>query len=974
MNCTIKGLKDLFLIVLLLVFNYTATSQKVHENDYLIKHYTNENGLPSNLINDVNSDKNGFVWIATQSGLSRYNGRSFFNYSSINFPSIKNNRFDKIQRRENGELVIKSSDNRFFKVNKNSELIYDSSLVFGKNCIVNGNYELIFKEENPVLFSTVRNFNHINDGVFYYDLDSSTWYQVNLDQIFFGKDKKVPNIDHLFFSNAGFVFNNRLAMLSYSKKLYVIYKDRIEAVYDLPKILNRKIDLSSLIFNKNNNEIDLHVGSDLFKVIILDNKLNFKQINKHGIEDKSLKRSVYLKNEKVTIFYSATNGLYLLQPSLFKNELNPLREEEKAEVYRVFVNSLGMPLSFNSSVFKNFQFVNFFSAAININSSEICLFNKDSVYYISDKSCKKYKVDISSEANEKFYTDAFLSKGKIYVLHRNKLLCLNGKNKLENVLKVNFTISSAHEFYKPSQWLLVREKDGIELYDLLTQKSKIINELIGKEVRFVKYDSSINKYWVFTYGSGIYWMDKDLKISKFFNDPNGVLNFAHYYLVDKKGNYWIPTNSGLVLIEKNEVLGFEKNPKNELQIYRFDTNNGLINKEFNGRFYNSGVRLSDDRFALSNMSGIVVFDPNTYIPYKNNNPIIIQQIDYNGDKQPLSYQYYLKEGFADFTMKLALADIDLLNHTNIEYKIPEISDKWILLNNFELILYSLKRGTYNVYFRKNKDSDVKSYKKIKLIVEPAWYSSQIAILIYGLILIILAVYISKFYFKLKQNTLKRELVLLESELKALRAQINPHYLSNSLMSLQSVVLDNDKEKAFEFIGQYGKVMRSILEKSDYSFISLEQEIETIKEYIKLEGLIRNINIDFDYRFFSDTSSATITNVKVPTMIFQPFVENAIIHGLVPHKQQLNRIQLDVKLKDKLLNVIITDNGVGYNKKVSERKSYGLDNIQNRLKAYSKLLKIESFFTIENIGNESNLETGTRVTLNIPYLVEPENKN
>jgi LytS/YehU family sensor histidine kinase len=259
-------------------------------------------------------------------------------------------------------------------------------------------------------------------------------------------------------------------------------------------------------------------------------------------------------------------------------------------------------------------------------------------------------------------------------------------------------------------------------------------------------------------------------------------------------------------------------------------------------------------------------------------------------------------------------------------------------------------------------------------VIPPWYASDVMYLVYSWLILSLILLFTRVVNDRKQRKMKNELTLLESQLNLLRNQINPHYLSNSLMSLQSVVLDNNKEKAFEFIGQYGKVMRSILEKSDYSFISLDQEIETLKEYIKLEGLIRNISIDFDYRFYSNNTDATITNVKVPTMIFQPFVENVIIHGLVPHKQQLNRIQFDIKLKDKLLNVIITDNGLGYNKKVSERKSYGLDNIQNRLKAYSKLLKIESFFTIENIGNESNLETGTRVTLKIPYLVEPENKN
>jgi anti-sigma regulatory factor (Ser/Thr protein kinase) len=962
MNCPKKEIKYLFLIVLLLVFDYTAISQKVYENDCLIKHYTNENGLPSNLINDVNSDKNGFVWIATQSGLSRYNGRSFYNYSSINFPSIKNNRFDKIQRRENGELIIKTSDNQFFKVNKNSELIYDSSLVFGKNCIVNGSYELIFKDENPVLFSTIKNFEGVNNGNFYYNLDSSSWYHVNINQIVFGKDKKVPNINHLFFSNAGFVFNKRLAMLSYTKKLYVIFKDKIEAVYDLENLLNRKIDISSLIFNKNNNEIDLHVGSDLFKVMILDNKLKFKQINKYGIEDKSLKRSIYLKNEKVTIFYSGKNGLYFLQPSLFKNELKPLLGEEKAEVYRVFVNSLGMPFSFNSSIFKNFKFVNKFSTAININSTEICMLNNDSVYYITNNSFENYKIDILSDVKDKFYTDAFISKGKKYVLLRNELLCLKGKYKLENILKVNFTISSAYEFYIPNHWLLVRDKDGMELYNTLTKKGKIFSELKGKEVRFVKYDSSINKYWVFTYGTGIYWMDKDLKISKFFNDPNAVLNFSHYYLKDKKGNYWIPTNNGLVLIEKSEVWGFVKNPKNDLQMYKFDTNNGLIDKEFNGRFYNSGVKLSDGRFAMSNMSGIVEFNPDSYIPYKNNNPIIVENVEYNGDKKALSNQYFVKEGFADFTIKLALADIDLINHTNIEYNIPEISDKWIPLNNLKLNLYSLKRGTYNVCFRKNKDLEVINHKKIKLIVKPAWYSSNIAIIIYGLILVVFTISISKYYFRLKQRKIKGELVLLENELKALREQINPHYLSNSLVSLQNMLLDDDQEKVFNILGNYGKIMRKMLEKSDDTYISLQTELDTITEYVYLESQVHKKEISMNINLDKITVSAN--DIKIPVFLLQPIIENALIHGLFPKKEGERILEINCTLLQEYIKIEIIDNGVGFNPSyATHRKSYGMENIRKRLNLLEKMHQLELDFSIQNISN--NQKTGTHVTINLP---------
>jgi LytS/YehU family sensor histidine kinase len=210
---------------------------------------------------------------------------------------------------------------------------------------------------------------------------------------------------------------------------------------------------------------------------------------------------------------------------------------------------------------------------------------------------------------------------------------------------------------------------------------------------------------------------------------------------------------------------------------------------------------------------------------------------------------------------------------------------------------------------------------------------------------------------------------LESEIKVLQSQINPHFLSNSLMSLQSIVLENDKEKACEFIGQYGSVMRSVLEKSNYSFISLDQEILTLKEYIKLEALIRGISIDFEFSFNSDNTNLNMLNINVPTMIFQPFIENSIIHGLIPKNSETKTLRFIATIKNKKLLVKIIDNGVGLLKKETKRKSYGLENIQNRLKAYSELLKTKSYFTIEDIKEGTEFSSGSQVIIYMPYILK-----
>jgi hypothetical protein len=834
---------------------------------------------------------------------------------------------------------------------------------------------LVLESENPTLFKSQINIDAINKGHFVYNIDSHSFYWVEPSLIRYGTSKLIKSTNHLLAGYVGVTDNQRFAILDYDKKLNIYYKGILESVVDLEKVLNKKIELSTLRIFKNNDEITLAVGKELYRLSLEFKKTNLELLNDYGCYDETCRRVNFKPNKNIDMYYSSNNGLFIFQPNIFRFQTSNQIDKYKNEIYRVLVDKNNKPISLYSDKFRKLNFIDKFTLAFNKTKDTICILNKDSIYYVVNERVLKYKLEFANP-NDKvmFFHDAFLEDGLIYILAQNKIFTLIGSHHLVKQVETKTDILSVQKIKNSNNLLLALEYEGLAIYDLSKQKYNILTQFKDKEVRFIQYDKKHDLYWIFTYGSGIFLIDSELRVRDFFKDRDGLFIFSHYFMNDSDGDYWIPSNLGLIEIKNKEVELFIQNKNKVIRYNYYDSRNGLVNKEFNGRFSNSGIQLSDGRFALSNMSGLVEVDPNSQSYKQTSFPIIIDKVQ--KDNKVLSRQsiYYLREGFSEFSIKLVWSNFDFMEISSIEYFIPEISDKWNLLSDRNLKLISLKSGTYNVYFRKSNDTQNEELVKIKIVVSPPWYSSNWAFIVYFLLFILLGYVISRNYFRMRQRKLKNELILMESELKALRAQINPHYLSNSLMSLQSVVLDNDKEKAYEFISQYGKVMRSILEKSDYTFIPLEQEIETLNEYVKLEGLIRDISIDFECLFYSDRANATLTNVKVPTMIFQPFVENAIIHGLVPQKQQLNRIQLDVKLKDKLLNVIITDNGVGYNKKISERKSYGLDNIQNRLKAYSKLLKNESFFKIENIGEVSGSETGTRVTLNIPYLIEPENKN
>jgi hypothetical protein len=761
------------------------------------------------------------------------------------------------------------------------------------------------------------------------------------------------------------------------KNIYSIVKNKIEFVGDLEKKLNCKFEIDQLWINSNNGVFTLNAGNNIFEISKSLSGLKFTKLN-----------YLFNSNDKVTLiknpkenycfFYTQKSGFFECRNTIFKTiPLKVSNSIKDNELYRVLTNKQSeIQGKFFNKILTKASLVNNYDLWFNKNDDTICFLNNE---FIVSVNGEKFYVNKLGNKVLTFANCAFIDilkfENKLYVIKGDKVFAFKSFNELEVLFTSKLNgISTACKINKQNKWLIGSKNQGVNVYDLDSKKIVNIPFFQNKEVRQIKFDSKLNIYWVFTYGSGIYLIDNHFKVTPFYRDNYGNLNFAHYYLTDTLGFYWIPTNNGLFQIHIDEIKTFLKNKRHSIYFNYFNTTNGLESNEFNGRFSNSGIVLPNGQLAFSSMAGVVTLNPYTLPRNLSNNPITIDEVILNNKKIIIKDNYTLTEGFTDFRISVSSPNFNRPNQYHLEYQIPEISQDWHKVQNQDISLMLLKKGTYHIFYRKIGDRNKLNYKLITLKVIPPWYASDVMYLVYSWLILSLILLFTRVVNDRKQRKMKNELTLLESQLNLLRNQINPHYLSNSLLSLQSVVLDNDKDKSFEFIGQYGRVMRNILEKSDHSLISLEQEIETLKEYIKLEGLIRNISIEFDYHFFSDTSSATITNVKVPTMIFQPFVENAIIHGLVPHKQQLNRIQFDIKLKDKLLNEIITDNGVGYNKKVSERKSYGLDNIQNRLKAYSKLLKIESFFTIENIGNESNLETGTRVALKIPYLVEPENKN
>jgi sensor histidine kinase YesM len=232
------------------------------------------------------------------------------------------------------------------------------------------------------------------------------------------------------------------------------------------------------------------------------------------------------------------------------------------------------------------------------------------------------------------------------------------------------------------------------------------------------------------------------------------------------------------------------------------------------------------------------------------------------------------------------------------------------------------------------------------------------ILILALIVVIAALIIIT-------SRLRNKKRILELRQKLSRVQMNPHFIFNSLNSLQEHILNGDIKSSNKYLTSFSKLMRNTLENTSEELIPLNQEIDFIENYIKLEAM--RFNDGFNYEINID-ESISIKNLMVPSMVLQPIIENAIWHGLLP-KENDNK-QLTIKILDNKENIVykVIDNGVGL-KEISkdlENKSLGISITQTRLKNLSKIHGKSFILTIKNL-NESTNETGVIAELITPKI-------
>jgi ligand-binding sensor domain-containing protein len=355
-----------------------------------------------------------------------------------------------------------------------------------------------------------------------------------------------------------------------------------------------------------------------------------------------------------------------------------------------------------------------------------------------------------------------------------------------------------------------------------------------------------------------------------------------------------------------------------------------------------------------------------------NIPFFIDAINTAGGTTMLYPGQELTIPYHDNDIRIHVAAINFTDAQNNRfcYRIDS-NESWVTLEKQNIINFNnLSPGNYTLQIKVFSASSrwQEVVKKITMIVQPPFWKTTW----FYVLMILLAAFLIFITVRLRirriRHTAGLNNLIAVTEMKALHAQMNPHFIFNSLNSIRELILQNENDKASHYLARFARLIRMNLDHSRHHFITLDQNIQYLHRYLEIEKLRFE---DFTYAITVDKELDT-TSIEIPPMLLQPLVENAIWHGLKPRN---GNKKIDIRFLKEQGQLIceIEDNGIGIDRSSSKKQpdshhSVGIENIKDRISLLNSKYHINCMLQIKDIGGNGDAASGTlaRLTLSLTY--------
>ncbi len=444
---------------------------------------------------------------------------------------------------------------------------------------------------------------------------------------------------------------------------------------------------------------------------------------------------------------------------------------------------------------------------------------------------------------------------------------------------------------------------------------------------------------------------------------------------DKQGNLWLGTTHGLQCFFPEKELFRVFTLTEGMQSILFDKLACMMHQDsslwFGG---NAGITIVNPDLIQEDTFQACIYLTDLMINDKRPEADWLHKTDTPNISLRKKYTFSYQENTLSF--HFAALDFRNPNGAHLSYFLEGEDHDWVHLSQTGpgLARYAnLKAGHYTFRVRSNPAKAIGQSLSHELaitiqITPPFWQRLWFIVLI-GILLALIIYSLLRYRINLIREKAEFKTRIAENKLTALRAQMNPHFIFNSLNSINNFILGNNAEFASQYLSKFAGLIRMIFDLSQHASISLEEELEMLKLYLEVESMRFREPFQYSINLADDIDSFEI---QIPTMILQPFVENAIKHGISHKEKGKGEIQINIFSNEKFMVCVIQDNGVGRKKsaEINQQKgrkhnSRGIDITRERLQTLQNQGQLAYQIKIEDLKNEQGQASGTRVEILFP---------
>lgn len=978
------------ILILLLIFPFALSA---NAQQYNFNQYTIANGLPSNTVYDIKQDKDGFIWIATESGLVRFDGRNFVTFTTqdglpsndilLLFPDSKGRMWiasmhnslsyhykGKIHSFRNDTLLQKmkfSSSSLFIRENEGGDMMF-SGLSYGSTATIH-----LLTIEGKLVTSTQPESAYSTTG-----LASGP-----------GRHEfTFTNYDSVTRTLAYFIYNGE-----WRHYLTLVYEPSAE------KIKHYKKDNGVLKLVREEKIPDPGFPRAFLKYDLKNNKPFIEQ--RPPLPDRISTTDPHGWHNE---FYGTANGTYYLDPGtgviidhLAKGKTTNRAFIDREGNFWIGTNAEGLlvypsrylkTLSLNRTdadiltLHKEGNTVYAGSTQGNLfifRDNKISRVNFDAfIRHANNKTADNHLrwIEPSPDKKKLLCFDDFLLKydpvtgkqqfSKLDVVKQirsigpDSLLISTGRammlldTKTLAVLDTLYigrsysAIKLGNAYYIGTTSGPVRITPGsspLNLSDAQPELNSLVNHMA------IETDGSI---WMSTQGNGIFRIRND-KVVQHINASNGLnSNNCKAMTLDNKF-IWVGTEKGLNRINRHNFSD---------PILQFTTEDGLASNDIHSILSDSGT------IYVGTDGHLTWFDSSKI---KAPSVCLLRMLSIELGKSTIDADSLRSLRYNENNLTFRYTGLSFRSSNNILYlyRLKGFSDSWDSTRNSNLEFLALPPGEYVLeIFARNKFGQNSETITIPVVINPPfWNTWWFRLLVISIMVAIAWLVIVRRIRqeKEKANTQNR---ITELEQQALRSQMNPHFIFNCLNSIQNFLLQNNFEKTNEYLTAFAHLIRQTLDNSSRTTISIEAEMKYLSSYLELECM--RFAYSFKYSIEVDPDIDT-EYTHIPTMILQPYVENSIRHGIRYRQEGEKTVNVSFMKRGNTLVCIVQDSGVG-RKKASELKSFmhleyqskGMRLTAERIEALNRRQDIPITVDVIDLEEAGNAN-GTQVIVRFPNM-------